>query len=103
MCVNYAFDPPPRMIRIRLTTPPPLCDFEQWIDTEINESDKRYLELKKWEAERLERLEKRHREEPAEKERKEELWKGGMLLSDGRRGSKSLSVFAVPKQHWRRI
>ena len=35
-----------------LQTSPPLCDFEQWIDTEIKEYDKRYLELcKKWEAE----------------------------------------------------
>ena len=56
-----------------LQTPPPLCDFEQWIDTEIKE-DKRYMELcKKWEAERLERLEKRCQEEAAEKERQEEM------------------------------
>ena len=46
-----------------LQTPPPLCDFEQWIDTEI----------KKWEAERLERVEKRRQEEAAEQERKEEM------------------------------
>ena len=57
-----------------LQTPPPLCDFEQWIDTEIIPEDKRYMELcKKWEAERLERLEKRRQEEAAEKERKEEM------------------------------
>ena len=57
-----------------LQTPPLLCDFEQWIDTEINEEDKRYMELcKKWEAERLERLEKRCQEEAAEKERQEEM------------------------------
>ena len=57
-----------------LQTPPPLCDFEQWIDTEIKEEDKRYIELyKKWEAERLERLEKRCQEEAAEKERQEEM------------------------------
>ena len=57
-----------------LQTPPPLCDFEQWIDTEIKEEDKRYMELcKKWEAERLERLEKRCQEEAAEKERQEEM------------------------------
>jgi hypothetical protein len=43
-----------------LQTPPPLCDFEQWIDTEIKESDKRLLQgLKEWDAERLEILEKR--------------------------------------------
>ena len=57
-----------------LQTPPPLCDFEQWIDTEIKEEDKRYMELcKKWEAERLERLEKTCQEEAAEKERQEEM------------------------------
>jgi len=57
-----------------LQTPPPLCDFEQWIDTEIKAEDKRYMELcKKWEAERLERVEKRPQEEAAEKERKEEM------------------------------
>ncbi|KAG2587730.1 hypothetical protein PVAP13_5NG166700 [Panicum virgatum] len=74
MCANYAFDPPRRMIRIGLLTPPPLCDFEQWIDMEIIPEDKRYMELcKKWEAERLERVEKRRQEEVAEKERKEEM------------------------------
>ena len=57
-----------------LQTPPPLCDFEQWIDTTIKPEDKRYMELcKKWEAERLERLEKRRQEEAAEKERKQEM------------------------------
>jgi vacuolar-type H+-ATPase subunit I/STV1 len=56
-----------------LQTPPPLCDFEQWIDTEIKESDKRLLQgLKKWDAERLEILENRRKEEAAEKEHKEE-------------------------------
>ena len=53
---------------------PLLCDFEQWIDTEIKEEDKRYKEIcKKWEAERLERVEKRRQEEAAEKERQEEI------------------------------
>ena len=57
-----------------LQTPQPLCDFKQWIDTEIKEEDKRYMELyKKWEAELLERLEKRCQEEAAEKERQEEI------------------------------
>jgi vacuolar-type H+-ATPase subunit I/STV1 len=56
-----------------LQTPPPLCDFEQWIDTEIKETDMRLSQgLKEWDAERLEILEKRHREEAAEKEHKEE-------------------------------
>jgi hypothetical protein len=56
-----------------LQTPPPLCDFEQWIDTEIKEADMRLLQgLKEWDAERLEILEKRRREEAAAKEHKEE-------------------------------
>ena len=56
-----------------LQTPPPLCDFEQWIDTEIKKSDKWLLQgLKEWDAERLNIFEKRRREEVAEKEHKEE-------------------------------
>jgi vacuolar-type H+-ATPase subunit I/STV1 len=56
-----------------LQTSPPLCDFEQWIDTEINESDKRLLQgLKEWDAERAEILEKRRIEEAIQKEHKEE-------------------------------
>jgi hypothetical protein len=47
-----------------LQTPPPLCDFEQWIDTEIKEEDKRLLQdLKQWDAAVAEGLEKRCREE----------------------------------------
>jgi hypothetical protein len=56
-----------------LQTPPPLCDFEHWIDTEIKEANMRLLQgLKEWDTERLEILEKRHREEVATKEHKEE-------------------------------
>jgi hypothetical protein len=56
-----------------LQTPPPLCDFEQWIDTEIKEADMRLLQgLKEWDAERLEILEKRRIEEAAAKEHKKE-------------------------------
>jgi hypothetical protein len=46
-----------------LQTPPPLCDFEQWIDIEIKESDKQLLQgLKEWDAEHTEILEKRRKE-----------------------------------------
>jgi hypothetical protein len=56
-----------------LQTPPPLCDFEQWIDTEIKEADMRLLQgLKEWDAERPEILEKRRREETSAKEHKKE-------------------------------
>jgi hypothetical protein len=50
-----------------------LCDFEQWIDTEIKESDKKLLQgLKEWDVEHQEILEKRRREEAAQKGHKEE-------------------------------
>ena len=50
-----------------------MCDFEQWIDTEIKESDKRLLQgLKEWDAEHAEILEKRRREEAQKREHKEE-------------------------------
>jgi hypothetical protein len=56
-----------------LQTPLPFCDFEQWINTEIKESNKRLLQgLKEWDAVHQEILEKRRREEAAEKEHKEE-------------------------------
>jgi hypothetical protein len=56
-----------------LQTPPPLCDFEQWINTEISETNKRLLKsLKEWDVERKERHERRLREEALEKERKQE-------------------------------
>jgi hypothetical protein len=56
-----------------LQTLPPLCDFEQWIDTEIKEEDKRLLQgPKEWDAEVAERVEKRRGEEALQKEHKEE-------------------------------
>ncbi|CAN6297963.1 unnamed protein product [Urochloa humidicola] len=74
MCANYAFEPTPLQIRIGLMTPPPLCDFEQWIDTEIKPEDKAWLErLKQWQAEDKELLERKRQAEAAEKERAEEI------------------------------
>jgi hypothetical protein len=56
-----------------LQTPLSLCDFEQWIDTEIKEADMRLLQgQKEWDTDRLEILEKRRIEEAAAKEHKEE-------------------------------
>jgi hypothetical protein len=53
--------------------PPPLCDFEQWIDTKIKEEDKWILQgLKEWDAERAKILEKPRRQEALQKEHKEE-------------------------------
>ncbi|XP_066352607.1 uncharacterized protein [Miscanthus floridulus] len=73
MCSNFAWEPTQRQCRSTFITPPLLCDFEQCIDTEIKEDDKRLLQgLKEWDAERPEILEKRRGEEAAEKEHKEE-------------------------------
>ena len=56
-----------------LQAPPTLCDFEQWIDTEIKSKDKEWMQkLLRWEAEDKEMMEKRRREEALEKENKEE-------------------------------
>jgi hypothetical protein len=86
-----------------LQTPPPLCDFEQWIDTEIKKADMRLLQgLKEWDGEHLEILEKRRREETVEKEHKKRR-KGGVLLRIGRRRRRSLSACAERRYRWRRI
>ncbi|XP_066343414.1 uncharacterized protein [Miscanthus floridulus] len=72
MCPNYAWEPTKQQRRASFTVPP-LCDFKQWIDTEIKESDKQHLEgLKEWDAEVKERFEQRRRLEAIEKEHKEE-------------------------------
>ena len=56
-----------------LQTPPPFCDFEQWINIEIKPEDKEWMQkLLRWEAEDKEMMEKRRREEALEKENKEE-------------------------------
>ena len=50
-----------------------LCDFEQWIDTEIKPEDKELMQkLLRWKAKDKEMMEKRHREEAAKKNHKEE-------------------------------
>nr|TKW23737.1 hypothetical protein SEVIR_3G006800v2 [Setaria viridis]TKW23738.1 hypothetical protein SEVIR_3G006800v2 [Setaria viridis] len=58
MCSNFAFEPTLRQRSINKLTPPPLCDFEQWIDTEINPEDKEMMEyMLRWDAERKEMME----------------------------------------------
>ena len=58
-------------------TPPSLCDFEQWIDTEISQEDKEWMEtLKRLDAEHEEQMERRRKEEAAEKEREAEIQMG---------------------------
>ncbi|XP_020393321.1 uncharacterized protein [Zea mays] len=73
MCANFAFEPTVVQRRMNLMTPPPLCVFEQWIDTEISEKDKKWLEnLQKWDAEDKERMKKRREELAAEQQREDE-------------------------------
>ena len=56
-----------------LQTPQSLCDFKQWIDTEIKPEDKELMQkLLRWEAEDKKMMEKRRGEEAAKKEHKEE-------------------------------
>ena len=56
-----------------LQTPPPLCDFEQWIDTEIPPIHKEIRDgLKEMHAKFRARYEMEQKEEAARKERREE-------------------------------
>ena len=56
-----------------LQTPSPLCDFEQWIDIEIEPEDKKWMQkLLGWEVEGKEMMEKRRGEKAVKKEHKEE-------------------------------
>lgn len=56
-----------------MQTPPPLCEFEQWIDTEIKESDKKFLQgMKEWDEEINQRFEQRRKQEAARQQHKEE-------------------------------
>ncbi|XP_066358618.1 uncharacterized protein [Miscanthus floridulus] len=73
ICSNFAFEPTLRQRRINKMTPTPLCDFEQWIDTEIKPEDNEWMQkLLWWKAEDKEMVEKRRREAAVEKEHKEE-------------------------------
>ncbi|CAN6356430.1 unnamed protein product [Urochloa humidicola] len=44
MCDNFEYDPPKVSGSMRPKTPPPLCDFFQWLDKEQSEKDKAYVE-----------------------------------------------------------
>nr|XP_034598445.1 uncharacterized protein LOC117859323 [Setaria viridis]TKW15755.1 hypothetical protein SEVIR_5G257700v2 [Setaria viridis] len=104
MCSNFEFEPTLRQRRINKMTPPPFCDFKQWIDTEIKPEDKEGMQyMLRWAAENKERMEKRLREEAAEKEHKEEEERRCVAAERERRGRGSLSVHAEQKQRSRRI
>ncbi|CAL4913581.1 unnamed protein product [Urochloa decumbens] len=73
MCANWAFDPLERAVQIGKLEPPPLCDFEEWIDTEIDPLDKRVHEgVKEINEEIRRRCELRRKEVEAQKQHKEE-------------------------------
>ena len=56
-----------------MQTPPPLCDFEQLIDTKIKPEDKELIQKRlRWELEDKEMMEMRRGEKPAKKEHKKE-------------------------------
>ncbi|CAN6201590.1 unnamed protein product [Urochloa humidicola] len=95
MCANYAFEPTPVQIRIGLMTPPPLCDFEEWIDTEIKQEDKNWIQtLKCWEAEDKELLERKRQAKAAEKEREAE--RQNMLAAKARE-EREMKLERVPR------
>ncbi|WVZ81890.1 hypothetical protein U9M48_029221 [Paspalum notatum var. saurae] len=49
MCANRAFDPPENALMKGRIEPPPLCDFEEWIDKEVKEKDREWFnELRDW-------------------------------------------------------
>ena len=86
-----------------LQTPPPLCDFEPWIDTEIKPEDKEWMQkLMRWEAEDKELIERRRKEVAAEKEHKEEEERRRVATYREER-EKKLERARREKQRWRRI
>jgi hypothetical protein len=77
-----------------LQTPPPLCDFEQRIDTEIKPEDKEWMQkLLWWEVEDKELIERRRKVVAAEKEHKEEEERRHVATYRGE-GRRSLSMRA---------
>ncbi|KAJ1268508.1 hypothetical protein BS78_07G140900 [Paspalum vaginatum] len=44
MYANWVFDPPEKAVIRGELEPPPLCDFEEWIDTEVKPEDRGHLE-----------------------------------------------------------
>ena len=81
-----------------MQTPPPLCDFEQWIDTENKPEDKEWMQkLLRWEAENKKMMKKRRGEKAAKKEHKKEEERR-CIVAYRRRGRRSLSVHAERKQ-----
>ena len=57
-------------------TPPPLCDFVQWLDTEQCQQDKNYVERQaRWAAQRWQRMLHEEQMEEKRKKNQEEIQK----------------------------
>lgn len=73
MCANWAFDPPPQAMMRGVLEPPPLCDFEQWVDLEQKEEHRKFVAgMKEFNEEIKEAIAKRKREEAFRTQRIEE-------------------------------
>ncbi|RCV10526.1 hypothetical protein SETIT_2G118500v2 [Setaria italica] len=103
MCSNFQFEPTLRQRCINKMTSPPICDFEQLIDTKIKPKDKEEMQyILRWAVENKEMMKKRFREEVAEKEHKEEEERRRVATEREEREG-SLSMHAERKQRLRRI
>ncbi|WVZ91369.1 hypothetical protein U9M48_037551 [Paspalum notatum var. saurae] len=70
MCANWAFDPPEKALMKGRIEPPPLCDFEEWIDKEVKEKDREWFnELRDWNAKINAGIAARKKEEEQRNER----------------------------------
>ncbi|KAJ1255403.1 hypothetical protein BS78_K245100 [Paspalum vaginatum] len=70
---NWAFDPPEKAVLRGVLEPPPLCDFEEWIDTEVKEFDRQHLQgCKEFDAEIKRSIALRKKEEAAREKLAEE-------------------------------
>jgi len=57
-------------------TPPPLCDFVQWLDIEQSQEDKDHVEREaRWAAERWRRMQHEEQMEEKRKKDQEDIWK----------------------------
>jgi len=71
MCENYEYDPPKHYGKDRAKTPPPLCDFVQWLDTQQSQQDKDHVVRQiRWAAQNWQRM--LHEEQMEEKRKKDQ-------------------------------
>ncbi|XP_039773870.1 uncharacterized protein LOC120641715 isoform X1 [Panicum virgatum] len=74
ICENYEYDPPKCYGKDKAKSPPPLCDFIQWLDTEQSTEAKEHVEREaRWAAERWQRMLQEEKMEEKRKKDKEEI------------------------------